>query len=142
MRKYIFISIGGMLGAILRYVIRNTPISYYHGNIPINTLIINVTGSFILALILTMAWEIKEFNVDIRLGIATGFIGSYTTFSTLCKEFTTLFLEKSYFSAILYVILSLILGIIAVYCGIIFARKIIVNFIKKKEESVSKSGVE
>ncbi|WP_333860579.1 fluoride efflux transporter CrcB [Clostridium sp.] len=142
MRKYIFISIGGMLGAILRYVIRNTPISYYHGNIPINTLIINITGSFILALILTMAYEILEFDVDIRLGIATGFIGSYTTFSTLCKEFTTLFFEGDYFSAIFYVIISLILGIIAVYCGIVFARKIIVKLIKKKEKSMSKSGVQ
>ena len=86
MRKYIFIAIGGMLGAILRYFIKNIHIYNYKEAIPINTLLINVSGSFLLALILTIAFEIFEFDADLRLGIATGFLGAYTTFSTLCKE--------------------------------------------------------
>lgn len=145
MRKYIFISIGGILGAILRYVIRNIPIVHYHENIPLNTLIINITGSFILALILTVAYEVLELDSDIRLGIATGFIGAYTTFSTLCKETVTLFSKGDYFSAISYVTVSTMLGIAFVYLGIMLAREVVVKLINKedkklKEESINESG--
>ncbi|WP_368489711.1 fluoride efflux transporter CrcB [Clostridium sp. BJN0013] len=145
MRKYIFISIGGILGAILRYVIRNIPIAHYHGSIPLNTLIINITGSFILALVLTAAYEVLELDSDIRLGIATGFIGAYTTFSTLCKETVILFSEGDYFSAISYVTVSTMLGIVAVYLGVVLAREVVVKLINKEdkkleEESINESG--
>ena len=58
MRKYIFIVIGGMLGAMLRYYIKNIRIYHYKEVIPINTLLINVSGTFLLSLILTVAFEI------------------------------------------------------------------------------------
>jgi fluoride exporter len=124
MRKYIFICIGGILGAIARYLIKGIHLYYYHGNVPINTLFINITGSFILVFVLTVAFEVWEFDQDIRLGIATGFLGAYTTFSTLCKETAGLMKEGFYFSAISYVAVSAILGIAAAYLGLRVARKV------------------
>ena len=53
-----FIGIGGMLGAILRYLSEGVQIYHYHENVPLNTFIINVTGSFMLALVLTVAFEV------------------------------------------------------------------------------------
>ncbi len=130
MRKYIYISLGGMIGAVLRVVLKNAQLWDYYGNIPINTLFINITGSFILALFLTVAFEALEIDADIRLGISTGLIGAFTTFSTLCKETTLLIVAGEYYSAILYVTLSAILGIFAAYCGNFFGRNLITKLVR------------
>src|SRR5665647_1560296 len=125
MRKYIYISIGGALGAVLRLAIKNNNFLDYSVNFPINTLIINITGCFILALFLTIAFGVMNVNADIQHGVATGLIGAYTTFSTLCKETSILINSGEYSSALTYVTLSISLGLIAVFLGIILARKII-----------------
>jgi CrcB protein len=122
MKKYTFIAIGGMLGAVLRYVIKNIHIYHYKEVIPINTLFINISGSFLLALILTIAFEIFEFNIELRLGIATGFFGAYTTFGTLCKETVNLMRQGHYYSAISYIGFSAIFGLAAAYFGVVIAR--------------------
>lgn len=141
MRKYIFIGIGGILGAILRYYIKNIHIYHYKEAIPLNTLIINITGSFILALILTIAFEVWEFDSDIRLGIATGFLGAYTTFSTMCKETVTLINNGYYFSAISYLTISTMLGLGVTYLGTVVAREavsLLVNNIRYEKRSQNK----
>lgn len=141
MRKYIFISIGGILGAISRYLIKGIQIYHYHENVPINTLLINISGSFIMALILTVAFEVSDFDTDIRLGITTGFLGAYTTFSTLSKETVELMKEGFYFSAISYIAVSTMIGIAAAYFGIVLAREVVSKLVKKdKEESEEIEG--
>lgn len=135
MRKYIFIAIGGMAGAILRYVIKNIHVYPYKGSIPINTLLINISGSILIALVLTITFEVFEFDADLRLGIATGFLGAYTTFSTLCKETVHLMEQGNYYSAIVYIGLSTMLGLGAVYLGVILAREVIEKFINKQNDS-------
>jgi len=139
MRKYIFISIGGILGAVLRYLIKEVHIYHYHENIPLNTLIINVTGSFILALVLIVAFEVWEFDASLRLGIATGFLGAYTTFSTLCKETVGLIHQGDYFSAISYITVSTMVGLAAAYFGIILAREVVSKLIEKDKEDLEEN---
>jgi CrcB protein len=135
MRKYTLIALGGMLGAILRYVIRNIHIYHYKEIIPINTLLINVSGSFLLALILTIAFEIFEFDSDLRLGIATGFLGAYTTFSTLCKETVNLMQQGNYYSSISYIGFSTMLGLASAYFGVILAREVVSKLVDKHDDS-------
>lgn len=134
MKKYILIGSGGILGAICRYSFEHVHIYHYHENVPVNTLIINITGSFLLALILTIAFEVWEFDAGIRLGIATGFLGAFTTFSTLCKETTGLIHQGDYFSAISYLTVSTMLGIAAAYFGIVFAREVVSKLVKKDKD--------
>lgn len=130
MKKYIFIFLGGMLGALLRYKIEHIHIYHYKEVVPINTLLINISGSFMLALILTIAFEIWQFNSDLRLGIATGFLGAYTTFSTMCKETVNLMNQGYYYSAISYICFSTMLGLAAAYFAVILAREIIAKLVK------------
>jgi len=143
MKKYIFIGIGGSLGAMLRFFLENIHIYHYRENIPLNTLIINVTGSFLLALIMTVALEIWSIDADIRIGITTGFMGAFTTFSTLCKEIVTLILKGEYFSALSYMTMSIVLGLTAIYYGIVLARefvsKLIQNGRKEFNEDISEN---
>ena len=135
MRKYSLIAIGGMLGAILRYVIKNIHVYHYKEVIPINTLLINVSGSFLLALILTIAFEIYEFDADLRLGIATGFLGAYTTFGGLCKETVNLMNQGYYYSAMSYIGFSTILGLAFAYFGVILAREVVSKFVLHQDDS-------
>ncbi|WMJ86397.1 fluoride efflux transporter CrcB [Anaerocolumna sp. MB42-C2] len=141
MRKYIFISLGGVFGAVLRYIIRNIPTDYYSGNIPLNTLAINIIGSFVLALVLTGANEVFKLGADLKLGITTGFIGAFTTFSTLCKETVSLLSKGAYLSAFSYVTLSALLGITAAYLGVVLERTV-VCIIKKNKKNVNNNPVD
>jgi fluoride exporter len=122
MKKYAYIMIGGSLGAMLRVAVKSISIGPQQGGFPLNTLIINITGSFVLALFMTMTLEIFEFDADIRLGISTGFLGAYTTFSTLCKESVILILNREYITAVSYLTASTVLGLAAAYLGVVLAR--------------------
>jgi fluoride ion exporter CrcB/FEX len=62
----------------------------------------NVLGAFALAFILTIAFEIWTFDSDIRLGVTTGFLGAFTTFSTLCKETVGLMQNGDIFPQFIY----------------------------------------
>lgn len=142
MRKYILIGIGGFFGAIGRYLIKLIVIGGYRENIPLNTLFINIFGSFLLALILTLALEVWVFDPDIKLGVTTGFLGAFTTFSTFCKETVTLLRAGDYFSAISYLTVSVGLGLGAIYLGMILARELGPKLVKKKEPPVNLVGME
>lgn len=122
MRKYIYIGLFGFFGAVLRFVIKDMHIYPYKEAIPVNTLIINVTGSFIIALVLTIAGEAWQMKEELRLGITTGFLGAYTTFSSLCKETVQLINNGLYSSALSYVTMSTVFGLFAVYLGVNLAK--------------------
>lgn len=133
MRKYIFIGCGCFVGAILRYLIKGIKITGYHEDVPLNTLFINISGAFLMALILTIAFEIWTFDSDVRLGLTTGMMGAYTTFSTMCKETSTFLFHGEYFSATSYLTVSTIFGFGAVYLGIVIAREIGSRLLQKKK---------
>lgn len=131
MRKFIFISLGGAAGAICRYLLKSSSVFLNFGIFPLDTLVINISGSFLLAVLLTMAFEFWEFDADIRLGMASGFLGAFTTFSTLCRE-TAVLLEQGYYqTAAAYIAFSAFLGLAAAYLGLILARELIQKLVRK-----------
>lgn len=135
MRKYIYIGLGGFLGAALRVTVKDISLYKINEVFPINTLLINVLGCFLIALFLTVCIEILEVDPDIRLGVATGFVGAFTTFSTVCKEVVSLLSHGFYFTAAAYIIASLLLGFAAVYLGVVTAREIILKFTRNKPDN-------
>jgi CrcB protein len=132
MRKYVYILIGGAAGAPLRVVLRSLQVWEHSGGIPVNTLAVNIIGSFILAFFLTIAFEVSKFDADVRLGVSTGFLGAFTTFSTLSKETALLIYSGDYVPAFSYVLLSGILGLSAVYLGVVLARELIAGRSKNR----------
>ena len=140
MRRIVYIGIGGFLGAISRYVLKNWQALHISSQFYLNTVIINIVGCFILALFLRLAFDIWELDSDFRLGIATGFIGAFTTFSTLCRETIGLLFSGAVMYSLLNLVFSVTAGITAVYLGDMCAKKIII--LKEVLEDNSKSLIE
>jgi len=84
-------------------------------------------------LILTVAYEVRDMNANIRLGIATGCLGAFTTFSSICKETAELLKNGKYFSALSYVTVSVMLGFAAAYFGMVLARETVSKALGKEE---------
>ena len=140
MRRIVYIGIGGFLGAISRYGLKNWQVLHISSQFYLNTVIINIVGCFILALFLRLAFDIWELDSDFRLGIATGFIGAFTTFSTLCRETIGLLFSGAVMYSLLNLVFSVTAGITAVYLGDMCAKKIII--LKEVLEDNSKSLIE
>jgi len=122
MRKYLYIGIGGFLGAIFRFSVKNVQLADNIANIPLSTLFVNISGCFFLAFILTAAFSFIKLDADIRLGLSTGLLGAYTTFSTLCKETVQLLENGMYLASFAYISLTVLLGFAAAYAGFVTAR--------------------
>lgn len=120
--KYAAVGVGGALGAMLRYALGNTALGRTLAPFPTATLVINVTGSFLLGLFLTLATERGNVSPHLRLAVAVGFIGAYTTFSTFEWETAKLLETNHWVRGLLYVTLSFALGLAAVWMGVNAAR--------------------
>ena len=119
----LLVMIGGFFGAICRFALGE----WIHTNngFPFGTFIINLIGCFILGWFLTYVSQNKRIRPEFTLIIGTGFIGSFTTFSTFSVETLNLFQNGLIFTAILYVLASTVLGIGLAYAGhnLAIARK-------------------
>lgn len=133
MNKYIYIGAGGFIGTILRYFIETIRFHNYTGIIPINTLFINLTGSFLLAFISTIFLDMLNNRSNIQLMLCTGLIGAYTTFSTICKEIWSIFSKGYLYQAISYTLISLIFGLILSAVGVFCAKRLIKIIVSRKD---------
>ena len=120
--KYLAVALGSAMGGTLRYYLGGTVLSRLAGAFPLATFVINVTGSFIIGFFLTLVTERISLSQNLRLAIAVGFVGAYTTFSTFEYETARLLEEKHFILALLNVLLSVVVGFVAVWGGIIAAR--------------------
>lgn len=119
------LAIGATLGAALRYYGALWAVAYWGASFPIGTLLINVLGSFVLGWFLAWANAQHTPHTELRLLIATGFCGSFTTFSTFSYETITLLSTGRYSAAALNIGASFLLGLIAAGAGIGVARTLL-----------------
>lgn len=107
MKKYILIGLAGALGAVLR-----TGIGLFV-KAPLGTLIVNLLGAFLLCFLAAGVIQKLSHDDAIQDAIMTGFLGAFTTFSTLSMETVLLFETGQISLGILYVVTSLVGGMIA-----------------------------
>lgn len=113
MTAFIFVGLGGAIGAMLRYAISLIPVKT---SFPILTLITNVIGALFIGMIVAYAMK-HNVSSNVVLLLKTGVCGGFTTFSTFSLEAYTLMKDGKPTSAILYALLSLVLCIVAVMAG-------------------------
>jgi fluoride exporter len=114
---YFFVGIGGIVGSLLRYFMSTFASGLWGKGFPFGTLIINLTGSFILGWFTTKYILPKRLHPYIISAFSTGVIGSYTTFSTFCLETVHLVENNEYIKGLLYVLISLLGGLLFVRLG-------------------------
>ena len=124
MLKYVVVGIGGFLGAIARYAVGTYIGSRYGVRFPLGTFIINVSGSFLIGLILTLLARTTA-SAYWRYLIPIGFIGAYTTFSTFEYETLRAMQDGQLMTGFLNVALSLVIGFIAVWAGAAIGRVLV-----------------
>lgn len=119
--EFIFLSVGAMAGAFLRYKVVSSPIIL--GALPINVLTVNIIGSFILGIfsVLSIIWNLET---KYSLLVAIGFCGSLTTMSSFALETTNLMDNKEFYAVALNMILNAGLSLGAVYAGRIIASTV------------------
>ena len=120
--NYLIIGVGGFLGANVRYLVGGWAADRFGASFPYGTLLINVSGSFLIGLFLTMITERFVAPPSLRQFFAIGFLGAYTTFSTFSFESLALLQERSYLAAAANMIGSVILSMVAVAIGVVLGR--------------------
>jgi len=118
------IGIGGFVGAVSRYSLALWISQRWGRSFPLGTFVINVSGSFLIGLLMTLMAERFTENPQWRLLLVVGFLGAYTTFSTFEYETGTLLKDGEVTFAMLNVILSVVVGFIALKLGEALAKMI------------------
>lgn len=121
LRAMLVIGLGGFLGANARYLLALWSADRFGTGFPYGTMIINVTGSFLIGLLVTLVDRLG-LSDEYRLLFVVGFLGAYTTFSTFSFEALALVEAGRYLTAAGYIAGSVLLGLLAVTAGLIIAR--------------------
>ncbi len=122
LQKYIWIALGGALGALARVWVGSAVSERMGTRFPYGTFVINITACVLIGFSLEFLDQHVELNPSWRYLIPTGFIGAYSTFSTFEWETFSNLQIGSFLIAGSYVGLSLVLGLVGVWCGVRMAK--------------------
>ncbi|MCP4144074.1 MAG: fluoride efflux transporter CrcB [bacterium] len=117
------VAVAGALGAVSRYGLGSFIQRYFPTGFPGGTLVVNIIGCFLLGLIASVGLE-KFANPNIRLAVIVGLLGSFTTFSTFGFDTVSLMRDGHEIKALLNILLSVGLGLMAAWLGMITMRSI------------------
>ena len=118
----VLIAIGGAAGAVARYVVDTAIAQRASGAFPWGTLLVNVSGSVLLGILFALAVERGVLPASIRGPVMIGFLGAYTTFSTLMLESWRLWEDGASALALGNLVGSSVLGIVAIVAGLTLGR--------------------
>ena len=121
-RNGIIVGIGGFVGAVVRYAIAVWIGQAWGRAFPLGTFVINVSGSFLIGLLMTLFTERYSFDPAWRLLFVVGFLGAYTTFSTFEYETGKLINDSEWLFAAMNVVLSVTAGFVALKFGEVLAK--------------------
>ncbi len=116
MKNILCIALGGAVGSILRYILSKT-VSNSIGNLfPWGTFVVNVMGCLLMGVLLGIAAK-HNISTELKCLLIVGFCGGFTTFSTFAAESLSLIKGQDWISVVIYLTLSLWIGITAVWTG-------------------------
>ena len=116
-RNLLLVGLGGFFGSIARYLVSQLNVYIDFLSVPIGTLLVNITGSFLIGFLTGIADKSALLTVQWRMFLMVGLCGGFTTFSTFSNENLMLLHNGQYVSVILYTALSIFLGFTAVFLG-------------------------
>jgi fluoride exporter len=121
--KYLIVLAGGAAGSLARYVASTAIMTRFGGRFPLGTILVNVSGCFLIGVLMTLLSVRFQPHPNWRLGLVVGFLGGYTTFSSFEYETFAAIREGSLLIGLLNVAASVILGYLAVWLGVLAAGR-------------------
>jgi CrcB protein len=122
LQRYLLIAIGGALGSIARYEVGSLAAERFGMRFPVGTLVINISACLLIGF--SVEFLNRHANIDPawRYLVPVGFVGAYSTFSTFEWEIWMDFTSGAFWTGVLYMVLSLVAGLLAVAVGSAIAR--------------------
>jgi CrcB protein len=120
--KLIYIALFGLCGVFARYFVNVGVARFISPPYPLATFLINISGAFLIGLVYVWGVEKTALSADLRIGLMVGLLGGFTTFSSYCLEVFLLASASQRLLAVLYLVLSPILGLAATLAGVTLAR--------------------
>ena len=121
MEKYLVVAFGGALGSVLRYWVSGLDVKYSRGLFPVSTFLVNVLGSLVIGLLWGL-FERLNFSPLLRIFLFVGILGGFTTFSSFSLENLNLIRDGEYRIALIYILLTNVVGLSLAFCGYFLAR--------------------
>ena len=125
MSIYLAIALGGALGAMSRYWVTVTTLHWFGQSFPHATLMVNVIGSLLMGFLAWILVEAMPVGEPVRLGLLSGLLGAFTTFSAFAFETLRLFESGEITKALAYIVLSVVLCVMAAAAGLLTAKTIV-----------------
>ncbi|MEM8541408.1 MAG: fluoride efflux transporter CrcB [Pseudomonadota bacterium] len=125
MLSFILVGIGGAFGAMARHSVGLFAMRNLGTGFPYGTIIVNILGSFLMGLLIAwLARRIGGSSNELRLFLATGFLGGFTTFSAFSLDTITLYERGDFGQTALYVTISVFASIFALLAGLWLVRAV------------------
>jgi len=121
--RYMVVLAGAGLGGLARYVLGTWIMAKYGGRFPLGTFLINVSGAFLIGVLMTLLTERWQPHPNWRLFLVVGVLGGYTTFSSFEYETLQAVRDGERWIGLLYVAGSVVLGYMAVWLGAVLAAR-------------------
>ena len=127
MNRYLLVMLGAALGGLSRYLVGSVVLQRFNARFPENvfpvgTVVVNVTGCFLIGILMTLFVARADPNPNLRLLLVTGVLGGYTTFSSFAWESFEAIEKEQMWIGLANILLSVVLGYLAVWCGAWVAR--------------------
>ena len=122
MKLILLVALGGAIGSALRYLVNLAAGALFGVGFPWGTIAVNISGSLAMGLVIGLAASKFQLTNELRLFIATGILGGFTTFSAFSLDFALLYERKDYGLAGLYLAGSVGLSILALFAGLYLVR--------------------
>ena len=121
--KYLLIVVGGGAGSLIRYLVGTSVMTRFGARFPLGTLVVNVTGCFLIGLLMTLLTERFSPSTNWRPLLIYGFLGGYTTFSSFEWETFSAVRDGGMWVGLANVVGSVAFGYAAVWLGAALARR-------------------
>ena len=121
-KMFFIVGFGSFLGGGSRYLAQQYITRQVLSSFPYGTMVVNILGCFLIGIIFALSEKADVFSTELRLFLATGFCGGFTTFSSFSLENFGLLRDGQYFYVFTYVGLSVLIGFLATYLGILLIK--------------------
>ena len=124
LRLLLIVGSGGFIGSVARYLAHIYIHKYYPSSFPLATFTINIIGCLLIGIIYALSEKGNIMSADVRMFLAVGICGGFTTFSTFSYEILQLLKAKEVIIASAYIALSVFVGVLAAYLGAAIVKAI------------------